>query len=103
MSFARGSVQQGSESATVADRPFTAGGSLGTVAPMTTLLIPVLRGTLPGFPPAATPGLLDSLLVLIIIPAVIAAVVAIPIMGRRWHRHDAVDAPAPAGELEPRP
>ncbi len=69
---------------------------------MTTLLIEVLKGTLPGFPPAAAPGLLDSLLVLVIIPSVIAAVVALPIMGRRWYRPSAAQASAPAGELEPR-
>nr|NLI51731.1 hypothetical protein [Propionibacterium sp.] len=68
---------------------------------MTTLLFPVLKGTLPGFPPAATPSLLDSLLVLVIIPTVIAAAVAIPLLGRYW-LHRSGHAERPSAELEPR-
>ena len=66
---------------------------------MTTLLLPVLKGTLPGFPSAPEPSLLDSLAVLALIPGVIAIVVTLLIMGPRWlHRS------APAGsQIEARP
>lgn len=61
---------------------------------MSPLLMPVLRGSLPGFPVAPDPGSLAILVWAVLIPVLIAAPIVALGMGRRWVRHDPAK-PAP--------
>lgn len=71
---------------------------------MLPLLLPVLKGTLPGFPVAPDPGPLAILLYTLLIPGLIAAVVAGLGMGRHWLQRDPAAKPVahetPRGEIE---
>lgn len=69
---------------------------------MSTLLIPVLRGTLPGFPTAVEPTLLETLTLILFIPAGIAILIMALGMGRRWLAQDAAVKPVevPEGHAE---
>ena len=55
---------------------------------MSPLLLPVLKGTLPGFPIAPDPGPFAILVPTLLVPALIAIPVVLLGMGRRWLRRD---------------
>lgn len=57
-------------------------------------LLPVLQGTLPGFPPAPAPSLLEALMIMLIIPAVIGVVIVGMGMGRTWLKADRAEEAA---------
>lgn len=71
---------------------------------MTTVLIPVLKGTLPGFPTAPQPDVLHTLIIILLIPAGIALLVTLLTIGPRWFGHAPAQPPVPAdprGEVLP--
>ncbi len=72
---------------------------------MSLLLLPILRGSLPGYPVAPEPDPLAILIYTLLIPGLISAVVVGLGMGRHWLRRDPAKPVAhetPRGEIESR-